>query len=147
MGLARRIHYVPNMTFATRWRSLVFVMLVAAMPACRKGRTATTSAAPIGTWTEIDGQAREYVFGSDNTFTMKMTPGLCLDGGAGQPIVSSGLWAIEGNSLVLSVKESSDSILGGSTMIEEIVERTGEQLVLRSSVTSCSGQIVRLVRH
>lgn len=78
---------------------------------------------------------------------MKMTPGLCLDGGTGQPIVSSGLWAIEGNSLVLSVKESSDSILGGSTMIEEIIERTGEQLVLRSSVTSCSGQIVRLVRH
>ena len=126
--------------------AFILVMLLAASSGCEKKPVESASwSTLIGAWAETGG-VRRYAFGPDNTFTMTIAPGGC-DGGRGLLIVSTGTWSVDGNLLVMKVKTSSDPILGGSTMTDQVVERSGEQLVLRSSVATCSGQLVRLVRR
>jgi hypothetical protein len=78
---------------------------------------------------------------------MKMSPGRCSDTGAGETISASGTWSVQGARMVLAVKVSSDPILQGSVMTDAILEASETALVLNSSVTTCSGQRLRLVRR
>jgi hypothetical protein len=139
------------MSSPVRW-TFIFLIVLASMPACKRDPAAATATlnptaeSLVGTWAEKDGQSREYVFGRDGTFRMTMVPGRCLDGAAKISTVTSGTWSVERDSLVLAVKSSSDPILSGSTMTDQIAKLVPGELVLRSSVASCSGQIVRLVR-
>jgi hypothetical protein len=135
--------------------SIVLILGLACLPtsACRRDShpsqdgTSPIARQLIGTWMEDDGQARVYVLANDGTFSMKMTPGRCADAGASETITTSGSWSVQGRNLVLAAKASSDPILQGSVMTDVILELNGATLLVNSSVTTCSGQKLRLARH
>jgi hypothetical protein len=127
--------------------AFILMTLLAASSGCKEKRIENASSSTlIGSWAESDGGVRKYAFGPDNGFTMTIGAGGC-DGGAGSVIVSNGTWSVDGSRLIMKVETSSDPIFGGSTMTDQIVERSADRLVLRSSVATCSGQLVRLVRR
>lgn len=91
----------------------------------------------VGTWVSAN-DTREYKFDSSGTFSLTLHPKRCaIVPPSPEELTASGTWKCDGTILALTVADTSDAILSGSTMRETVVTLEANTLVLSSSLATC----------
>jgi hypothetical protein len=91
----------------------------------------------VGTWASANN-TRKYEFESSGAFSFTLDPQRCAGAlPSSKVITASGRWKREGTILALTVDNTSDAILSGSTMRDTLVTLDANALVLSSSIVVC----------